>query len=183
MVFTPSQAAAYDKLRLQAERVEQLALFVNDEHSARQWLRQELEQEPATYGDLQPRFIQALHKARHEDLPELQVLLEQTFLKDSAGCWYVPDPDNAAHLEELRQRALLGEFHEYAKSKGRLKIFRSEAIRAGFSHAWHEREYDLIVEISERLPESVLQEDPQLLMYYHNASLRQSGQPKQDYLL
>ena len=31
--------------------------------------------------------------------------------------------------------------------------------------------------------ESVLQEDQQLLMYYHNASLRQSSQPKQEALL
>ena len=46
MVFTAAQAASYDKLRLQAERVEQLALFVTDESSARQWLRQELEKNP-----------------------------------------------------------------------------------------------------------------------------------------
>jgi hypothetical protein len=29
----------------------------------------------------------------------------------------------------------------------------------------------------------VLQEDQQLLMYYHNAGLRQSNQPKQENLL
>jgi len=33
------------------------------------------------------------------------------------------------------------------------------------------------------MPESVLQEDQQLLMYYHNAGLRQSSQPKQENLL
>jgi hypothetical protein len=183
MVFTAAQAAAYDKLRLQAERVEQLALFVTDENSARQWLRQELEREPQTYGDIQPRFVQKLRQSKYEDLPELKILLEQSFIKDSQGKWHVPDPDNAAHLEQLRQNALLREFNEYRKSKGRLKIFRSEAIRAGFSHAWRERDYDVIVEIAERMPESVLQEDQHLLMYYHNASLRQSSQPKQENLL
>lgn len=183
MVFTAAQAAAYDKLRLQAERVEQLALFVTDESSARQWLRQELEHEPKTYGDLQPKFVQQLHQSKYEDLPELKVILEQAFLQDNKGHWYVPDPERAADLEKLRQNALLREFNEYRKGKGRLKVFRSEAVRAGFSNAWREREYDVIVEIAERMPESVLQEDQQLLMYYHNAGLRQSSQPKQESLL
>jgi DNA modification methylase len=183
MVFTAAQAAAYDKLRLQAERVEQLALFVRDESSARQWLRQELEREPQTYGDLQPHFVQKLRQSKYEDLPELKILLEQSFIKNEQGKWHVPDPDNAAHLEQLRQYALLREFNEYRKSKGRLKVFRSEAVRAGFSNAWRERKYKVIVEIAERMPESVLQEDQQLLMYYHNASLRQSSEPKQENLL
>jgi hypothetical protein len=187
MVFTPSQAAAYDKLRLQADHVAQLALFVTDETSARQWIRQELDPAtghgPQTYGDLQPRFIQQLHKSKFEDLPELKILLEQSFLGDESERWYNPDPDRQADLEALRQKTLLREFHDYRFSKGRLKIFRSEAIRAGFSNAWRERQYDVIVEISERMPESVLQEDQQLLMYYHNAGLRQSSQPKQENLM
>jgi hypothetical protein len=183
MVFTAAQGAAYDKLRLQAERVEQLALFVTDESTARQWLRQELEREPQTYGDLQPHFVQKLRQSKYEDLPELKILLEQSFIKDEHGKWHVPDPDNAAHLEQLRQYALLREFNEFCKSKGRLKVFRSEAVRAGFSNAWRERKYEVIVEIAERMPESVLQEDQQLLMYYHNASLRQSSEPKQENLL
>jgi hypothetical protein len=183
MVFTAAQAAAYDKLRLQAERVEQLALFVTDESSARQWLRQELEKNPQTYGDLQPKFVQQLHQSKYEDLPELKVILEQAFLQDEKGRWYVPDPERAADLEKLRQNTLLREFNEYRKGKGRLKVFRSEAVRAGFSNAWRERDYDVIVEIAERMPESVLQEDQQLLMYYHNASLRQASQPRQENLL
>ncbi len=186
MAFTPAQAAVYDKLRLQAERVAQLALFITDESSARQWIRQELD--PATghgsqtYGDLQPRFVQQLHKAKFEDLPELKVLLEQSFLQDAEERWYNPDPERKADLEALRQKALLREFNEYRKSKGRLKIFRSEAIRAGFSYAWRERQYDVIIEVAERMPESVLQEDQQLLMYYHNATLRHVAEPKQGQL-
>ncbi len=66
---------------------------------------------------------------------------------------------------------------------GRLRIFRSEAVRAGFSHCWHERDYDTLVQVAERLPETVLEEDQQLLMYYHNASLRVSNQPRQERLI
>lgn len=187
MIFNPIQAAAYDKMRLQADRIAQLALFITDESSARQWIRQELEPTsghgPQTYGELQPRFVQHLHQSKYEALPELKVLLEQSFLQDEAGRWYNPDPDRQADLEALRLRALLHEFNDYRRSKGRLKVFRSEAIRAGFSQAWRERQYDIIVEIAERMPEAVLQEDQQLLMYYHNASLRQSKKPKQESLL
>jgi len=43
---------------------------------------------------------------------------------------------------------------------------------AGFADAWHRRDYGTIVQVAERLPERVLQEDPDLLMYYDNASLR-----------
>ena len=74
-------------------------------------------------------------------------------------------------------------FLNHAHKRGKLKEFRIEAVRSGFSTAWQERQYDSIVAIAERLPESLLQEDQQLLMYYHNATLRQSAQPKQERLM
>jgi len=45
-------------------------------------------------------------------------------------------------------------------------------VRAGFADAWRRRDFATIVKVAERLPESVLQEDQELLMYYDNASLR-----------
>lgn len=51
-------------------------------------------------------------------------------------------------------------------------MFRSEAVRAGFAQAWKERDFATIVAVAGRLPEQVLQEDAELLMYYDNASLR-----------
>jgi hypothetical protein len=45
-------------------------------------------------------------------------------------------------------------------------------VRAGFADAWRRREYATIVRVAERLPERVLQEDADLLMYYDNATLR-----------
>ena len=58
------------------------------------------------------------------------------------------------------------EFEGYMNSKGKLKSFRSEAIRVGFSRLWKDKNYQAIVNIAERLPESTIQEDPNLLMYY-----------------
>ncbi len=183
MYFTPAQAGDYHKRRQQAQRVEQLALFVTDEKSALQWMHRELDTEtghgPQTYQDIQPRFLRELHQTKYEKLPELLELLDQNFLKDAADRWYVPDPERQADLDALRQKSLLHEFNDYLRGKGRLKVFRSEAIRAGFSYAWRERDYETIVKVAERLPESLLQEDQQLLMYYHNATLRFSDQPKQ----
>lgn len=90
-------------------------------------------------------------------------------------------PGRQEDLEKLRDRSLLREFQEYAQGKGRLKVFRTEAVRAGFKHAWHERDYPLIIKVAERLPASVLQEDPGLLMYYDNALMR--AEPEQGILI
>ena len=176
MFFLPDQVPEYDRARLKATEVAQLTLFVSDEKSSIQWLRQQLDSStgghPQTYQELQPQFLRQLHQARHEALPELSDILEQSFLQDQAGRWYVPDPNRASDLEKLRQRALLREFAEYVEGRGRLRQFRTEAVRAGFADAWHRRDFATIVKVAERLPESVLQEDPDLLMYYDNAMLR-----------
>ncbi len=73
---------------------------------------------------------------------------------------------------------MLREFETYTTGRGKLKAFRSEAVRAGFKAAWRIQDYATIVRVAQRLPEAVLQEDPQLLMYYDNAADRvdESGQ-------
>lgn len=187
MYFLPAQAAEYDQRRLRASKVEQLALFVTDEKSALQWLQRELDPEtgsgPQTYQDLQPKFLRELHQARHEKLPELRYLLEENFLQDEQERWFIPNPERQEHLEQLREKSLLREFQEYSAGKGRLKIFRTEAVRAGFKRTWAEKNYSLIVQVAQRLPESVLQEDPGLLMYYDNALMRVEKEPRQGQLL
>lgn len=65
-----------------------------------------------------------------------------------------------------------GYVEELSKSKKKLKQFRTEAIRAGFKKAWSEKDYETIMKVGERLPESVIQEDDKLLMYYDNAQIR-----------
>lgn len=87
--------------------------------------------------------------------------------------WYVPDPNKAGDLEKLRERALLKEFEEYRTStQRRLKVFRLEAVRAGFKKAWQERDYATIIAVAEKIPDNVLQEDPKLLMWYDQALTR-----------
>jgi len=172
MYFLPDQVAEYDSKKLTVEGMEQPSLFVSDERSAVQWLRQQLAGKPRTYQDIQPLFLKELHQAGHEKLPELSELIEQNFLEDEQNLWYVPDPNKQGDLEKLRERDLLREFAEYRNSRGKLKVFRTEAIRAGFKQCWSARDYSTIIEVSRRLPESVLEEDSNLLMYYDNASIR-----------
>ena len=90
--------------------------------------------------------------------------------------WYVPDPNIAADLEKLRERALMREFAEYCESKQkRLRVFRLEAVRAGFKRAWQERDCATIIAVARKIPDKVLQEDLKLLMWYDQAVTRMGG--------
>lgn len=86
--------------------------------------------------------------------------------------WFVPDARKAGDLEQLRERALLKEFDDDAAGRGKLKLFRIEAVRAGFKRAWQEHDYQTIIDVAERLPADVLQEDAKLLMWYDQALTR-----------
>jgi len=233
MYFLPDQVAEYDKKRMKVKEVLQLQLFVTDEASAIQWLKQQLTKKPQTFQELHPQFLKEIGGwQKHEKPLELSELLEQNFLrydgkgpipaqivswmKQSADLrktiqeevasgrsteengqletsnqellnrakarWYVPDPNRAADLEKLRERALLREFDEYveqalqpASKRKKLTVFRLEAVRAGFKKAWQERDYATIIAVARKIPENVLQEDPKLLMWYDQA-LTRSGE-------
>lgn len=86
--------------------------------------------------------------------------------------WYVPDPNKAGDLEKLRDKALLKEFEVYKEEKRKLKVFRLEAVRTGFRKAWADRDYATIVAVADKIPPSVLEQDPKLLMWYDQANTR-----------
>lgn len=184
MYFLPSQVNQYDKVRATCE-VEniQFSLFVSDEKSAIGWLYQQLDKTgegPQTYAELMPKFMQELKAVdKREKMPELMVILEENFLKDDKGRWYIPDYTKSGDIAKLREKNLLKEFAEYQQSKGKLKQFRSEAIRAGFSKLWKDKDYRAIVEMAERLPEETIQEDSNLLMYYDISLSRAEAEPSQ----
>ena len=208
MYFLPNQAAEYDKKRMTVKEILQLQLFVSDEASAIQWLKQQLTKKPQTFQDVHPQFLKEIGGwQKHEKALELSVLLGENFLrydgkgevpsqihsylssnfkelrnlaKDNPSLktkakdrWYVPDPNKAGDLEKLRARILMREFEEYRESKQRrLKVFRLEAVRAGFKKAWQERDYAAIIAVAEKVPETILQEDSKLLMWYDQAITR-----------
>ena len=68
------------------------------------------------------------------------------------------------------------EFEEYKQAKKKLKVFRLEAVRAGFKKAWQERDYATIIAVAEKIPNNVLEEDPKLLMWYDQAVTRMGSE-------
>ena len=171
MYFLPDQVNEYDLARSTCEVQNiQFLLFVSDEKSAIGWLYQQLDERsgsPQTYSELMPKFMQELKAVdKREKMPELSVILEENFLKDEEGRWYIPDLTKSGDIAKLREKNLLKEFQEYQATKGKLKVFRSEAIRAGFAKLWKDKDYQAIVTMAERLPEETIQEDSNLLMYY-----------------
>lgn len=208
MYFLTEQVAEYDRKRMTVKEVLQLELYVKDEESALQWLKQQFTKKPQTFQEIHPHFMKELGGwEKYERSLELAELLEQNFLRydgtgdvpsqihsylssnfkelrsleksDSAlrakakDRWYVPDPRKAGDLEKLRDRALLKEFDEYRESaQKKLKVFRLEAVRAGFRRAWQDRDYATIIAVARKIPESVLQEDPKLLMWFDQALTR-----------
>ncbi|MBF0133885.1 MAG: hypothetical protein HQL75_15035, partial [Magnetococcales bacterium] len=70
--------------------------------------------------------------------------------------------------------ALLREFDAYLElatnqPHKKLRLFRMEAVRAGFKKAWQEKDYPTILTVAKKIPEEILQEDPKLIMWYDQA--------------
>ncbi len=120
-----------------------------------------------------------IHSYLSSNFKELRNLAKDdpALMAKAKARWYVPDPNKAGDLEKLRERALMREFEEYRESKQkRLKVFRLEAVRAGFKKAWQERDYATIIAVARKIPDNVLQEDAKLLMWYDQALTRTGGE-------
>jgi len=210
MFFLPDQAMAYDRKKLISGEVGQMSLFVSDEASAIQWLRQLIREKPQTFSDINPQFMRQLGGwSKNEAQLDLRELLNQNFLcydgkgrvpeqihaylsknwkelrnlpKDDPALvtkardrWYVPDPKKQGDLEKLREKALLREFEEIRQRKKKFSArerFRNEAVRVGFKKAWQEKDYTTIINVAEKIPNKILEEDPKLLMWYDQAVTR-----------
>jgi REP element-mobilizing transposase RayT len=167
MYFLSDQVNEYDAARIENDvELIRVELFVTNEKSAIAWLYQQLGTTRQTYAELQPQFMQECKTVdKHEAMPELSVLLEDNFLQDEKGKWYVPDMTKSGDVARLREKKLIKEFGGYLATKGKLKLFRAEAIRAGFAKLWEEKNYQLIVDTADRLPEATITEDEKLMMY------------------
>ena len=81
MFFLPEQTAEYDKKKLISGTLIQASLFVKDEASAIDWLRQLLKTKPQTFADINPQFMQQLGGwSKNEAQLDLRELLSQNFL-------------------------------------------------------------------------------------------------------
>ena len=118
-------------------------------------------------------WLQKSGKLREKMKNQTPETADSSLNAEAKDRWYVPDPARAQDLERLREKALLREFEEYRNHMGKkIRIFRTEAVRAGFKRLWTEKDYKSIVEVADKLSDKVIQEDPKLLMYYDNALTR-----------
>jgi hypothetical protein len=177
MFFTNEQVQEYDKKKAENPEFIQLSILVSSEQDGVLWLKNILTEKLLAYQDIQPLWMQALAGVRKGDvIPELADILEENFLKDALGKWYVPNPEKEADLEKMRNKRLLKEFERYktetAKPKGKIKEVRVEALRAGFKQLYQDKEFKTIVQIGDRIPNNLLMEDEVLLQFYDIASSR-----------
>lgn len=173
MYSTAEQAAEYDEKKAKVPQFMQLSLLVTSEGEGIEWLRNEFKK-PQTAADLHTRWLLAIAAARKNDiLTELRDLLEQNFIKDSNGKWHIPDLSQAKVREAMRSKILLKEFNEYVTAISqprakKLKEVRVEALRAGFKNSWEQKDFKTIITLGDMIPQNILLEDEQLLMYYYD---------------
>jgi hypothetical protein len=178
MYFTAEQAAEYDEKKAKSPNFVQLSLIVTNESDAIEWLKERLRKQAQKYQDIMPDFRIATQSLRKGDtLPELQDILNESFIQETDGKWRTPDPNEAKDRESLRSKVLLKEFTGYVtaisqpKAK-KLKEVRVEALRAGFKNSWEQKDFKTIVTLGDMIPQNILLEDEQLLMYYDIAKDR-----------
>jgi DNA modification methylase len=178
MFFTAEQVIEYDTKKAKAPKFIQMSLLVTSESEGIEWLKNELKQ-PQTASDLYPKWMKAISSIRKSDiLPELKDILNESFIQEKDGKWRTPDPNEAKDREALRTKVLLKEFTGYVtainqpKAK-KLKEVRVEALRAGFKNRWEQKDFKTIVTLGDKIPQNILLEDEQLLMYYDIAKDRE----------
>lgn len=178
MFFTNEQVQEYDRKKAEVPNFVQMSIFVANEQDAIYWLRNILEKEPKTEQDLHPLWMKEVagNMRKGDNLPEMRTILEENFLNNDKGQWYLPDPENEADLEKLRTNRLLKQFktllHEINSSKKKIKEIRVEAVRAGFKQCYQDKDFKTIVQIGDRIPNKILMEDEVLLQFYDIASSR-----------
>lgn len=181
MVFTAAQYGEYEKQKQKLGIKKQLDLIfdiIYTESDAVGWIREKLADGPLKYNEIMPEFRKANSATRKGEKEfELMTILEENFIKTGGDRWRNADMNEAKDREIFRTRALLREYGRYLEdlAAGRvkkLKDVRIEALRAGFRKNWEDKDWGVIVNTAEKIPQNILMEDEQLLMYYDIAKDR-----------
>ena len=139
MYFLPDQAAEYDKKRMTVKEVLQLQLFVSDEASAIQWLKQQLTKKPQTFQDIHPQFLKEIGGwLKYEKPLELSELLEQNFLRyDGKG--EVPSQIHSYLSSNFKDLRNLPKDDQALKAKAKDRWYVPDPNKAGDLEKLRER--------------------------------------------
>ena len=174
MYFTVEQVSDYEEKRNKTAGIVPMGIIVSDESNGIQWLKNQLRDNPKTYQEIQPEWMQAINGLRKGDvLPELRQLLEENFIEIEGGKWRLPNMQDDIDKEAMRTKSLLKEFKLYAeaanKPKVKIKEARVEALRTGFKQCYIYKDFQTIVQVGEKIPQNLLEEDDVLLQFYEIA--------------
>ena len=96
MFFAAKQAAEYDEKKTKSPNFVQFSLIVTNESDAIEWIKERLRKQAQKYQDIMPDFRIATQSLRKGDiLPELQDILNESFIQEADGKWRTPDPNEA----------------------------------------------------------------------------------------
>jgi len=110
MFFLPEQAAEYDRRRMNVKEMIQQKLFVIEENSAIQWLKQQLLKKPQTFQEIHPQFLKEIGGWSKNEKPiELREILDENFLRYESG--HIPSSivswmKKGSELRELIQKEI-----------------------------------------------------------------------------
>lgn len=110
MFFLPEQASEYDRKRMNVREMIQQKLFVIDENSAIQWIKQQLTKKPQTFQEIHPQFLREIGGwSKNEKPMELRELLDENFLRYESGP--LPSPivswmKKGSELREIIQKEI-----------------------------------------------------------------------------
>ena len=174
MYFTVEQVSDYEEKRNKTAGIVPMGIIVSDESNGIQWLKNQLRDTPKTYQEIQPEWMQAINGLRKGDvLPELRQLLEENFIEIEGGKWRLPNMQDDIDKEAMRTKSLLKEFKLYAeaanKPKVKIKEARVEALRTGFKQCYIDKDFQTIVQVGDKIPQNLLEEDDVLLQFYEIA--------------
>ena len=186
-LFVSDESSAIDWLRILLKEKPQSTQDIHPQfiqETQRAWKKSEQQVELSTLLEQNflcydgngrvPAQIHSYLSTNFKDMRKLEK--DDTILKAKAkNRWYVPDPNEAEDREKVREKSLLKDFEQYRQSTKKLKIFRLEAMRAGFKKAYQTKDYQTIIDVAQKIPGTLLEEDPKLLMWYDQAVTRTEG--------
>ena len=171
MFFTSAQAVEYETHKQFYDSFIPMGIIISDEANGIQWLKNRLADNPLTYQEIQPEWMQAINGLRKGDkLPELKTILDENFIQMEDGKWRLPNIQDDVDKEALRTKSLLKEFKIYVDlakmPKAKIKEARVEALRAGFKQCYIDKDFKTIVLVGDKIPQNLRDEDEVLLQFY-----------------
>ena len=139
MYFLPDQVAEYDKKRMTVREVLQLELFVTDEASAIQWLKQQLTQEAADLPGAPPAVPEGDRRlAEAREAAGTVRMLEQNFLRyDGKG--EVPSQIHSYLSTNFKELRNLPKDDDGLRAKGKDRWYVPDPNKAGDLEKLRER--------------------------------------------